>query len=239
MERYSKIVDKDKREIILLIGNGCKWSKCKFCNYHLDRNKDEEEQYKINAEALDKVTGEFGVLEAINSGSIFELNEKSFNKLLEVCKQKEIKRLIIESHYMYKSCIIDLRERCSKLGIVLQVKGGVETFDADFRENVLNKGFWYPTLSDLQEVFDIVNLLVGVEGQTLEQVEADIKTGLENFDRVCVNLYKEMDDIMRADEELKARFMKEIYPLYKDYENVDILVENTDFGVGSREDKEG
>lgn len=239
MERYSKIVDKDKREIILLIGNGCKWSKCKFCNYHLDRNKDEEEQYKINAEALDKVTGEFGVLEAINSGSIFELNEKSFNKLLEVCKQKEIKRLIIESHYMYKSCIIDLRERCSKLGIVLQVKGGVETFDADFRENVLNKGFGYPTLSDLQEVFDIVNLLVGVEGQTLEQVEADIKTGLENFDRVCVNLYKEMDDIMRADEELKARFMKEIYPLYKDYENVDILVENTDFGVGSREDKEG
>lgn len=232
MERYSKILDKDKREIVLLIGNGCKWSKCKFCNYHLDRNKDEEEQYKINAEVLDKVTGEFGVLEAINSGSIFELNEKSFNKLLEVCKQKEIKRLIIESHYMYKLCIIDLRERCSKLGIVLQVKGGVETFDADFREKVLNKGFGYPTLSDLQEVFDIVNLLVGVEGQTLEQVKDDIKTGIENFDRVCVNLYKEMDDIMPADEELKARFMKEIYPLYKDLENVDILVENTDFGVG-------
>ena len=38
MERYSKILDKDKREIVLLIGNGCKWSKCKFCNYHLDRN---------------------------------------------------------------------------------------------------------------------------------------------------------------------------------------------------------
>ena len=49
---------------------------------------------------------------------------------------------------------------------------------------------------------------------------------------VCVYLYKEMDDIMPADEELKARFMKEIYPLYKDLENVDILVENTDFGVG-------
>lgn len=232
MKRYSKILDKDKREIVLLIGNGCKWSKCKFCNYHLDKNKDEGEQYKINAEALDKVTGEFGVLEAINSGSIFELNEKSFNKLLEVCKQKEIKRLIIESHYMYKSRIITLREKCSKLGIVLQVKGGVETFDADFREKVLNKGLGYPTLSDLQEVFDIVNLLVGVEGQTLEQVEENIKIGIENFDRVCVNLYKEMEDIMPADEKLKARFMKEVYPLYKDYENVDILVENTDFGVG-------
>ena len=78
----------------------------------------------------------------------------------------------------------------------------------------------------------MVNLLVGVKGQTLKQIETDIKTGIENFDRVCVNLYKEMDDIMPADEELKARFMKEIYPLYKDLENVDILVENTDFGVG-------
>ena len=232
MERYSKILDKDKREIVLLIGNGCKWSKCKFCNYHLDRNKDEEGQYKINAEALDKVTGEFGVLEAINSGSIFELNEKSFNKLLKVCKQKEIKRLIIESHFMYKLRIIDLRKKCSKLGIVLQVKGGVETFEADFREKILNKGVGYPTLSDLQEVFDIVNLLIGVEGQSLEQIKDDIKIGMKNFDRVCVNLYKEMDDIMPADEDLKRKFLQEVYPLYKDFENIDILVENTDFGVG-------
>ncbi|MBS5784747.1 MAG: radical SAM protein [Clostridia bacterium] len=232
MERYSKIIDKDKREIVLLIGNGCKWSKCKFCNYHLDRNNIEEEQYQINFRALERVTGEFGVLEAINSGSIFELNEKSFRRLLEVCKERKIKRLIVESHYMYKSHIMDLKERCSKLGITLQVKGGVETFDSEFREKILNKGFGYPSLSDLQEVFDIVNLLVGVKGQTLEQVEDDIKVGMENFDRVCVNLYKEMEDIMPADEELKRRFMQSIYPTYKDFENIDILVENTDFGVG-------
>ena len=215
MERYSKIIDKDKREIVLLIGNGCKWSKCKFCNYHLDRNNIEEEQYQINFRALERVTGEFGVLEAINSGSIFELNEKSFRRLLEVCKERKIKRLIVESHYMYKSHIMDLKERCSKLGITLQVKGGVETFDSEFREKILNKGFGYPSLSDLQEVFDIVNLLVGVKGQTLEQVEDDIKVGMENFDRVCVNLYKEMEDIMPADEELKRRFMQSIYPTYK------------------------
>lgn len=198
----------------------------------LDRNNIEEEQYQINFRALERVTGEFGVLEAINSGSIFELNEKSFRRLLEVCKKRKIKRLIVESHYMYKSHIMDLKERCSKLGITLQVKGGVETFDSEFREKILNKGFGYPSLSDLQEVFDIVNLLVGVKGQTLEQVEDDIKVGMENFDRVCVNLYKEMEDIMPADEELKRRFMQSIYPTYKDFENIDILVENTDFGVG-------
>lgn len=178
------------------------------------------------------MTGEFGVLEAINSGSIFELNERSFNELIEVCKQKQIKRLIIESYYMYKKQITELRKKCEKLEIVIQVKGGVETFDADFREKVLMKGFGYPTLEELKETFDVVNLLVGVKGQTLEQIEADIKIDIENFDRVCVNLYNEMDDIMPADEKLKARFMKEIYPLYKDFENMDILVENTDFGVG-------
>ena len=58
------------------------------------------------------MTGEFGVLEAINSGSIFELNERSFNELIEVCKQKQIKRLIIESHYMYKKQITELRKKC-------------------------------------------------------------------------------------------------------------------------------
>lgn len=133
---------------------------------------------------------------------------------------------------MYKKQITELRKKCEKLEIVIQVKGGVETFDADFREKVLMKGFGYPTLEELKETFDVVNLLVGVKGQTLEQIEADIKIDIENFDRVCVNLYNEMDDIMPADEKLKARFMKEIYPLYKDFENMDILVENTDFGVG-------
>ena len=232
MERYSKILDKDKREIVLLIGNGCKWSKCKFCNYHLDRNKVKEEQFKINNEILNKVTGEFQVLEAINSGSIFELNKRSFGKLLEVCIKKNVKRLIIESHYMYKKQIEELRNKCKELNIQLQVKGGVETFNADFREKVLNKGFGYPTIEELKKVFDVVNLLVGVQGQTIEQIENDINIGIQNFDRVCVNVYKEMDDIMPADEELKSRFIKEIYSKYKDYENVDILIENTDFGVG-------
>ena len=74
MDRYSKILDKDKREIVLLIGSGCKWQKCKFCNYYLDRTKDNDEQYRINKEVLDNVTGEFQVL---------ELNKKSKKELLK------------------------------------------------------------------------------------------------------------------------------------------------------------
>lgn len=232
MDRYSKILDKDKREIVLLIGSGCKWQKCKFCNYYLDRTKDNDEQYKINKEVLDNVTGEFQVLEAINSGSIFELNEKSKNELLKTCKEKNIKRLIIESHYMYKNKIKEFKKECKDLKIYLKVKGGIETFDENFRENILNKGFGRPSLEELKETFDEINLLIGIKGQTFEQVKKDIEIGLENFERICVNLYKEMPDIMPQDENLKRRFLNELYPIYKENNKIDILIENTDFGVG-------
>ena len=232
MDRYSKILDKDKREIVLLIGSGCKWQKCKFCNYYLDRTKDDDEQYRINKEVLDNVTGEFQVLEAINSGSIFELNEKSKNELLKTCKEKNIKRLIIESHYMYKNKIKEFKKECKDLKIDLKVKGGIETFDENFRENILNKGFGRSSLEELKETFDEINLLVGIKGQTFEQVKKDIEIGLENFERICVNLYKEMPDIMPQDENLKKRFLNELYPIYKENNKIDILIENTDFGVG-------
>lgn len=133
---------------------------------------------------------------------------------------------------MYKNKIKDFRKVCKDLGIDLKVKGGVETFDAEFRENILNKGFGFPTIEELKETFDEVNLLVGVKGQNINTIESDIEIGINNFDRVCVNLYKEMEDIMEADENLKIEFMNKLYGKYKDDIRVDILVENTDFGVG-------
>lgn len=232
MERYSKILDKDSREIVLLIGNGCKWHNCKFCNYYKDKTNNEEKQYQINKEVLSKVTGEFGVLEAINSGSIFELNQRSKKELLDTCISKNIKRLIIESHYMYHRQIAEFRKECEELGINLKVKGGVETFDENFREEVMHKGFGRPTLEQLKEAFDEINILVGVKGQNIEQVKKDLEIGINNFERICVNLYKAMDDIMEADENLKRKFIEEVYPLYKENVKVDILIENIDFGVG-------
>ena len=38
--RYSVIEDKNPREIVMLVGDGCKWRKCRFCDYHLDSSKD-------------------------------------------------------------------------------------------------------------------------------------------------------------------------------------------------------
>ena len=56
------------------------------------------------------------------------------------------------------------------------------------------------------------------------------KIGIENM-ADCFDA-KEMEDIMEADENLKIEFMNKLYGKYKDDIRVDILVENTDFGVG-------
>ena len=72
-ERYSRITDKNQREICLLRGFPCAWGKCSFCDYIDDNGRDAEEMAALNAQVLARVTGEFGVLEVINSGSCFEL----------------------------------------------------------------------------------------------------------------------------------------------------------------------
>ena len=70
-ERYSKIIGKNQREICLLRGFPCAWGKCAFCDYIEDNGKDEQAMVSLNHQVLQKVTGEFGVLEVINSGSCF------------------------------------------------------------------------------------------------------------------------------------------------------------------------
>ncbi len=61
MERYSKILEKRRREIVLLRGSGCVYKKCTFCDYHADRCSNEDENFALNSKVLNKVTGEFGI----------------------------------------------------------------------------------------------------------------------------------------------------------------------------------
>ena len=74
MDRYSVVDTKRKREIVLLRGSGCVYKRCTFCDYHLDRCNDEDANFALNAEVLAHVTGCYGDLEVINSGSVFELS---------------------------------------------------------------------------------------------------------------------------------------------------------------------
>ncbi len=89
--RYSKVEGKFQREIVLLKSFPCAYGKCSFCNYIEDNSNNEEEINRVNLEVLKEITGEFGILEVINSGSVFEIPKKTLEKIREVVYKKDIK----------------------------------------------------------------------------------------------------------------------------------------------------
>ena len=232
MTRYSVIEDKNPREIVLLRGRGCAWKRCRFCDYHLDASRDEQANLTLNRAVLAQVTGRYGRLEAINSGSFAELDESTIREVERVCREKGIRDLHVESHWIFRKTLPALRERFAAQGVTLHDKIGVETFDADYRERVLDKGIDETDPPKIAADFDDCCLLFGLAGQTAESMRHDIETGLAHFDRVCVNIMVPNTTSVRPDDAARAAFVREVYPLYRDNPRVDILLENTDFGVG-------
>ena len=232
-ERYSFIKDKNPREIVLLRGSGCKWRRCRFCNYHLDFSRDQAENDRLNASVLARVTGETGVLEMINSGSFCDLSDATLALLLRVCAEKKITRLHVECHWQDRAAIVPFRERLAACGITLRVKGGVETFDGDFRERVFDKGIPPETTpAELAEYFDECCLLFGVDGESLAQMERDVEVGRAHFKRICINIMVDNGTAVKRSDDVVKLFMESIYPAVKDDPRVDVLLNNTDFGVG-------
>ena len=232
MQRYSVITEKNPREILLLRGSGCKWRRCTFCDYHLDFCKDEEANFLLNKQFIDKVSGIYGKLEVVNSGSFCDLDEKTLLAIEEKCVERSIKEIHFECHWMHRGEIYGLRSRFNARGIDVKVKIGVETFDFDFREKVLVKGIDERDAQKISEPFDEVCLLFGIKGQTVESMRRDIECGLEYFERVCVNIMCENSSRISPDNEVIELFKREVMPYYIDSPRVDILIENTDFGVG-------
>lgn len=230
MERYSIIEEKNPREIVLLRGKGCVYRKCTFCDYHTDRCSSDEENYTLNEQVLSRVTGVYKNLEVINSGSVFELDAKTIDLIKKICARKDIRTIHFESHYLFDNKIAELRKDFSDFD--LKMKLGLETFDYDFRENVLNKGIKEKNPEIISRNFDEANFLFGIKGQSVSSMEYDIQTGLEYFERICVNLMCGNTTQIKPDKNVCSQFMTYLYPEYKDNDRVDILVNNTDFGVG-------
>ncbi|MDE6189567.1 MAG: radical SAM protein [Clostridia bacterium] len=230
MERYGKIREKRKREIVLLRGSGCAYKKCAFCDYYLDSCKSEKENFLLNSQVLQKVDGEFSDLEVINSGSVFELDKDTLDLLKTIAKDKGIKTLHFEAHYLYRDRIPALRKEFGDFD--LKLKLGLETFDYDFRETVLKKGIAEKDPLAIAKNFDEANFLFGIKGQTVESMKRDIELGLERFERICVNIMCNNSSSIKPDREVVSAFVNELYPKYVNDYRVDILIENTDFGVG-------
>ena len=231
MERYSVIKEKNPREIVLLKGFSCMYGKCAFCNYILDNTNDEEEMKKVNFEALSRVTGEYGVLEVINSGSVFELNGATLERIREVCKEKNIKILYFEAYFGYLNRLNEIREYFSEQEV--RFAFGLETFDNDYRTKVLKKNFILneKVLEKLKKEYQMCLLMICTKGQTKEQILNDIEQGIKHFKELVVSVFVNNGTQIERDEELVSWFLKEIYPKYKDKKNIEILIDNKDFGV--------
>lgn len=228
MDRYSIIENKNKREIVLLKSFPCVWGKCTFCDYILDNSESRDEINILNNEVLRNVTGKYKTLEVINSGSCFEIPEETLVKIREVIREKGIEKLFLESHWCYRNRLNEMREF---FGIPIVFKIGVETFDYDFRNKVLVKNARFVNPKEVKEYFDSPCLMVGIKGQTKEMIDKDIEIILKYFSYGTVNIFTPNTSKLERDEEL-IQWFREKYELLNHNPNIEVLFNNTDFGVG-------
>lgn len=233
--RYSVITGKNPREILMLRGSGCRWHRCRFCDYHLDFSPDEEDNYRVNLPELQKVTGQFHTLEVINSGSFTDLDSRTMQMIESVCLEKKIRQLHFETHWIHRKEIAHWKSHFAELGITLKIKMGVETFDPVFRQEVLNKGMGNASPEEISRYADEVCLLFGLSGQTEDSMRNDMETGLRYFERVCVNIMVENTTDIKPDPQVIQIFEQNLYHQYAKNPRMDILLSNTDFGVGAEE----
>ena len=236
MERYSIIRDKMPREFVLLQGTGCRWRRCEFCDYHSDVSDD---PFEVNRQVLEQVTGEYGVLDVINSGSAFELDDRTIEMLRRIIVEKKIHTLWCEMHWMYRHRLEEFRSRIfsllpapHSLLPTIKFRCGVETFDPELRKR-WNKGVSEGvTAEEVARYFQGVCLLCCTEGETRERIVRDIELACEHFEYFSVNVFCNNTTKIKRDQALVDWFVSEVYPTIKDDPRIEVLIDNTDLGVG-------
>ncbi|PID67268.1 MAG: radical SAM protein [Fusobacteriales bacterium] len=234
--RYSKVQGRFQREVVLLKSFPCVYGKCSFCNYIEDNSVDEIKINEVNLEVLKKVTGEFKVLEVINSGSVFEIPKKSLEEIKKIVYEKNIEVLYFEIFYSYLGRIDEIinffnNER-NKKSIEIRFRTGIESFNNEFRRKVYNKNIILDEkkIKMLSKKIYSVCLLIGTLGQSKEMIKKDIEIALENFEAVTINVFVENGTSVKRDEELIKWFVKDMKHLFN-HPRVEILIDNKDLGV--------
>lgn len=227
MNRYSLIHTKMPREFVLLQGRGCRWRKCTFCDYHSDSS---DNPYEVNREVLQHVTGEYGVLDIINSGSAMELDNETIELIKQVVREKKIDTIWLEAHYMYRHKLEEFAAQFAPAKV--KFRCGVESFKPQLRSS-WNKGIPEDvTPEDIAKYFSGVCLLCCTEGDSRQRIIDDIATAQQYFEYFSINLFCNNSTAVRRDEELAKWFLQDVYPQFKNTEGVEILIENTDLNVG-------
>ena len=230
--RYSKVEGKFHREIVLLKSFPCAYGKCSFCNYIEDNSNNEEEINEVNLKVLKEITGEFGVLEVINSGSVFEIPKKTLEKIREVVYEKDIKILYFEIFYSYLSRLDEIINYFNeKKKVEIRFRTGIESFDNDFRRNVYKKNILLDEkkIKELSEKIYSVCLLIATQGQTKEMIKTDIEMGLKYFKAITINVFVDNGTVVKRDAELVKWFVQDMKHLFNN-DRVEILIDNKDLG---------
>lgn len=228
LERYSLVRGKNPREMVLLKATPCKWGKCTFCDYIADNGTDVDKMAEENRAVLAQVTGAAGVLDVIDSASCFDLPKQTWADIKTVITEKAITHMFTECHYMYRK---RLKEWTEYFGIPVTFRCGVETFDNDFRNRVLNKGAYFESPQEVAQYFSSVCLLVGIQGQTRAMIARDIAIAEELFSRACINIFTPNTTSLKPDKDL-IRWFSEQYRYLESNPNIEVLWNNTDLGVG-------
>ena len=174
--------------------------------------------------------GVYGVLDIINSGSAMELDEATLSLLERVVREKGIHTLWFEAHYMYRNRLAGFARQFAPATV--KFRCGVESFDPQLRSS-WNKGIPAGvTAADVAKYFKGVCLLCCTVGDSKERILNDIATAKRHFEYFSVNLFCNNTTAVKRDEELAAWFVNELYPTLKDERQIEVLVENSDLGVG-------
>ena len=221
------------REFVLLQGTGCRWRRCEFCDYHSDVSDD---PFEVNRQVLEQVTGEYGVLDVINSGSAFELDDRTIEMLQRIIVEKNIHTLWCEMHWMYRNRLEQFAQRIldgvSNSQLSIKFRCGIETFEEELRKR-WNKGVPEAvTAEDVARYFQGVCLLCCTEGETRKRIVRDIELARKHFEYFSVNVFCNNTTKIKRDQALVDWFVSEVYPTIKDDPRIEVLIDNTDLGVG-------
>ena len=227
--RYAKFTGHHPREVVLLKGLPCVWSRCTFCDYIDDNTTDQALIRKTADEELAQVTGQFGRLQVINSGSIQELPLFLREEIRDLMKRRGITEFWTESYWAYRR---DYAQTRAFFEVDTHLFLGVETFDDHLRNVVLNKSMHWDSPDDVAAATDSICLMIGFRGQTKDIIRRDIDILRTRFRYGIINLFTENRlSAGLMDEELKHWFREEFAGLENE-PNLNVLWHNTDFGVG-------
>ena len=107
----------------------------------------------------------------------------------------------------------------------------IKHLDIQFKQQVIFKNANFKTVDEVKESFQSVCLLVGIKGQTKEMIKRDINLVLENFKYATINVFINNTTDVKRDEEL-VQWFTDNFKYLEDYQYIEVLYNNTDFGVG-------